>query len=151
MFRYANKPPVTAYPFVTVHPIRYGDLDPNNHVNNAVIATYFEIGRTEFFAREGLRLTEEGRGLSLARIAIDFHREILYPGRVEIATGVMRIGNSSVAFDQAVFVEGVRHASAEAIVAQIDLSARRSTPWSRAQRDKLTMLLIAPTPSAATP
>ncbi|MEI8146326.1 MAG: thioesterase family protein [Alphaproteobacteria bacterium] len=137
------RPALASYPFVTVHPIRYGDLDPNNHVNNAVISTYCEIGRTEFFAREGLRLTEAGRGLSLVRTAIDFHREILYPGFVEIATGVKRIGNSSVTFDQAIFVAGQRHVSAEAIVAQIDLTLRRSSPWTDEQRRKLETLLVS--------
>lgn len=144
-----QKAPVKAYPFVTVHPIRYGDLDPNNHVNNAVIATYFEIGRTEFFARDGLRLTSAGRGLSLVRIAIDFHREILYPGRVQIATAVKQIGRSSVVFDQVVFVDDDRRATAEAVVAQIDLVARRSTPWDDMQKAKLTGLMVdAPVPQS---
>lgn len=131
-----------AYPFVTVHPIRYGDLDPNNHVNNAAIATYLEIGRTEFFDREGIRLTGEGRGISLVHLEIEYHREILYPGFVQIAAGIRRIGASSITFDQAVFVGGERYVSGSSTTAQIDLKLRRSTPWNEAQRAKLETLLM---------
>jgi acyl-CoA thioester hydrolase len=130
------------YPFVTVHPIRYGDLDPNNHVNNAVIGTYFEIGRTEFFDKEGVRLTGEGRGISLVHIEIDYHREILYPGFVQIATGIRKVGASSITFDQAVFVGGERFVSASSTTAQVDLKVRRSTPWNDVQRTKLATLMM---------
>ncbi len=89
-----ERAPLASYPFLTVHPVRYGDLDPNNHVNNAVIGTYLEIGRTEFFDREGIRLTAEGRGISLVHVEIEFHREILYPGSVQIVSGIRRVGAS---------------------------------------------------------
>jgi acyl-CoA thioester hydrolase len=134
--------PLAAYPYVTVHPIRYGDLDPNNHVNNAVIATYMEIGRTEFFAREGLRLTTQGRGISLVHIEIEYHREILYPGLVEIAIGILKVGSASATFDQAVFVDGKRHVSASATTAQVDTVAKRATPWNDEQRTRLEALII---------
>ena len=138
----SERPPLDAYPFVTVHPIRYGDLDPNNHVNNAVIATYLEIGRTEFFARESIRLTSEGRGISLVHLEIYYHREILYPGFVQIATGIVKVGGASLAFDQAVFVDGERHVSASTTTAQVDLSIKRSTPWNETQRARFATLMM---------
>jgi acyl-CoA thioester hydrolase len=137
-----GRPPLDAYPFVTVHPIRYGDLDPNNHVNNAVVATYLEIGRTEFFAREGIRLTTQGRGISLVHIEISYHREILYPGSVQIATGILKVGSSSLTFDQAVFVGGERFVSGSSTTAQVDLAVKRSTPWNDVQRAKFALLMM---------
>lgn len=138
----SERPPLEAYPFVTVHPIRYGDLDPNNHVNNAAVATYLEIGRTEFFDKEGVRLTGEGRGISLVHLEIEYHREILYPGFVQIAAGLRKVGSSSITFDQAVFVGGVRYVSGSSTTAQIDLKLRRSTPWNEAQRAKFGPLMM---------
>lgn len=138
----SERPPLEAYPFVTVHPIRYGDLDPNNHVNNAAIATYLEIGRTEFFDKEGVRLTGEGRGISLVHVEIEYHREILYPGFVQIAAGLRKIGSSSITFDQAVFVGGERFVSGSSTTAQIDLRLRRSTPWNDEQRAKFVPLMM---------
>ncbi|MCA0318484.1 MAG: acyl-CoA thioesterase [Proteobacteria bacterium] len=136
----SERPALDVYPFVTVHPIRYGDLDPNNHVNNAAVATYLEIGRTEFFDKEGVRLTGEGRGISLVHLEIEYHREILYPGFVQIAIGIRRVGASSLTFDQAVFVGGERFVSGSSTTAQIDLKLRRSTPWNDAQRAKFETL-----------
>ena len=137
-----ERPPLEAYPFQSVHPIRYGDLDPNNHVNNAVIATYFEIGRTEFFDREGVRLTNEGRGISVVRLEILYQREILYPGFVQICSGLSAVGNTSITFDQAVFVDGVRHISGGSTTVQIDRTTRRPTPWNDVQRAKFERLMM---------
>ncbi len=138
----SERPALEAYPFLTVHPVRYGDLDPNNHVNNAVIGTYLEIGRTEFFDREGIRLTAEGRGISLVHMEVEFHREILYPGFVQIVSGIRRVGSSSLTFDQAVFVDGVRHISASTTTAQVDKATKRSTPWNDVQRAKFARLMM---------
>jgi len=33
------------YPYRLTDNVRYGDLDPNHHVNNATYSTYFETGR----------------------------------------------------------------------------------------------------------
>lgn len=33
------------YPFRLSDNVRYGDLDPNKHVNNGVYSTYFETAR----------------------------------------------------------------------------------------------------------
>jgi len=138
----SERPALEAYPFITVHPIRYGDLDPNNHVNNAVVGTYFEIGRTEFFDREGIRLTAEGRGISVVHVEIEYHREILYPGFVQIASGIRRVGASSLTFDQAVFVDGVRFVSGSTTTAQVDKATKRSTPWNDVQRAKFDRLMM---------
>lgn len=137
-----ERPALALYPFVTVHPIRYGDLDPNNHVNNAVIATYLEIGRTEFFAREGIRLTAEGFGISLIHVEIEYHREILYPGFVHICSGIKKVGASSLTFDQAVFVEGRRFVSGSSTTVQVKLSEKRSSPWNEGQRAKFERLMM---------
>jgi acyl-CoA thioester hydrolase len=138
----SERPALEAYPFITVHPIRYGDLDPNNHVNNAVVGTYFEIGRTEFFDREGIRLTAEGRGISVVHVEIEYHREILYPGFVQIASGIRRVGATSLTFDQAVFVDGVRFVSGSTTTAQVDKTTKRSTPWNDVQRAKFDRLMM---------
>ena len=56
------------YPFQLTDNVRYGDLDPNKHVNNAVYATYFETTRVTL-----LRSGDRGRPLAemTSRIAQD--------------------------------------------------------------------------------
>jgi hypothetical protein len=37
------------FPHRTTETIRFGDLDSNNHVNNAVFSSFFEAGRVTLF------------------------------------------------------------------------------------------------------
>jgi acyl-CoA thioester hydrolase len=39
-----------------VLPVRFTDLDPNNHVNNAVFVSYFEAGRVSIIRNPSLEL-----------------------------------------------------------------------------------------------
>src|ERR1700733_13703982 len=104
--------------------IRFGDLDRQNHVNNAVFATHFESGRVIILYGEEYGLIvilygEEyglivpGANFVLAHLSIDFLGEMHWPGEVEIGTAVARVGNSSLGLDQALFVNGHCVATAE--------------------------------------
>src|ERR1700730_5996815 len=67
--------------------IRFGDLDPQGHVNNTVFATYFETGRVMLLREPGNELGAPGATTVLARLDIRFLREMHWPGSVEIGTG----------------------------------------------------------------
>ena len=43
--RAAAEPLLDNYPFRLSDNVRFADLDPNRHVNNATYASYFETGR----------------------------------------------------------------------------------------------------------
>jgi len=75
--------------------IRFGDLDPQGHVNNTVFATYFETGRVMLLREPGNELGAPGVTTVLARLDISFLREMHWPGTVEIGTGTTQIGRSS--------------------------------------------------------
>ena len=55
--------------------IRWRDLDPYNHVNNAVYLTYLEEARDEWLER-ALGDEDAAWGYVIARVAIDFRREL---------------------------------------------------------------------------
>ncbi len=82
------------YPVWTYHTIRYNDTDSLGHVNNAVYSTFFEAGRTSFIIPMLEDFKEEAPHLDfvLARIIIDFHKELRYPGTVDIGSRVLRLG-----------------------------------------------------------
>ena len=108
--------------------IRFGDLDPQGHVNNTVFATFFETGRVAFLREPGNALSPPGTTSVLARLDINFLRELHWPGAVEIGTGVAEIGRSSFTFLQAIFHEGACAATARATMVMIDAATRRSRP-----------------------
>ncbi len=120
--------PLEDYPSRTSAQIRYADLDRQGHVNNAVFATYSEIGRVDFLYDPARPLTSEGASFVVARLLIDFHEELFWPGTVEIGTGVLRIGRSSMTLRQGIFSNGRLVASTEAVIVMMDGQTRRSAP-----------------------
>ncbi len=118
------------FPHRAMEIVRLGDLDHQNHVNNAVFATYFETGRVHFMRDVfgGLRFGD--RNFVVARLEINYLRELHWPGTLEVCTGVERIGGSSVTYAQATFHEGICAASGRTTMVFIDRNTRRSTPMT---------------------
>ncbi|SCZ02995.1 acyl-CoA thioesterase [Microvirga guangxiensis] len=120
--------PLDAYPHRTSAEIRYADLDRQGHVNNAVFATYSEIGRVAFMYDPERPLAPEGTSFVIARLVIDFRAEVFWPGAVHIGTGVLKVGRSSFALAQGMFNDGRLVATTEATIVMVDRQTRRSTP-----------------------
>ena len=118
------------FPHRTVETIRFGDLDRQNHVNNAVFSTFLESGRVIILYGPEYGLAVPGTNFVLARIAIDFLGEMHWPGEVEIGTAVSRVGNSSISLDQALFVEGRCVATAENTLVLVDNATRKPRPFA---------------------
>jgi acyl-CoA thioester hydrolase len=116
------------YPSRTSTDIRFADLDRQGHVNNAVFATFSEIGRVAFMYDPARPLAPEGKSFVVARLLINFHAELFWPGSVEIGTGVLKIGRSSMTLLQGMFNDGRPVATAEATIVMVDRQTRRSTP-----------------------
>jgi hypothetical protein len=91
-------PPLADFPSACPTSIRFGDLDRQGHVNNAVFATSFESGRVGLIydAENGPQVP--GATSVVVRLEIDFLRELRWPGTVEIGTAVAEIGRSSNCF-----------------------------------------------------
>jgi acyl-CoA thioester hydrolase len=118
------------FPHRAMEIVRLGDLDHQNHVNNAVFATYFETGRVHFMRDVFGGLRFGGRNFVVARLEINYLRELHWPGTLEVCTGVERIGGSSVTYAQATFHEGICAASGRTTMVFIDRNTRRSTPMT---------------------
>jgi YbgC/YbaW family acyl-CoA thioester hydrolase len=115
--------------------IRWRDVDAYLHVNNAVYATYLEECRDEWVDR-----TLDGAGdawdLVLARVAIDFRRELRLEDEEVVATCTLeRVGNSSVTLREEVRTrDGELAAEAEAVLVARDRETGRSRPLTEAER-----------------
>jgi acyl-CoA thioester hydrolase len=117
------------FPHRTVETIRFGDLDRQNHINNAVFATYFESGRVIILYGAEYGLIVPDASFVLARLAIDFLDEMHWPGNVEIGTAISRVGNSSIDVYQALFVEGACVAVADNTLVLVDKATRKPKPF----------------------
>jgi acyl-CoA thioester hydrolase len=134
-------PKLSDFPAQTYDKLRYGDTDRQGHVNNAVFATFFETGRTDTFQLlRSEHLPADVRTV-IARLLIDFRAEIFWPGTVEIGSAVKSIGNSSLAFVQALYQNGKCVATAESVLVRIDPVTRRSMPFTEDVRAYLSQFI----------
>jgi acyl-CoA thioester hydrolase len=118
------------FPHRTVQTVRFRDLDRQNHVNNAVFATFFEAGRVVILYDAEYGLGTPGATFVLARLSIDYLGEIRWPGEVEIGTAIDAVGNSSLRVRQALFVNGACVATAENTLVRVDKETRRPFPFT---------------------
>jgi acyl-CoA thioester hydrolase len=121
-------PRLEDFPFRQTDNVRFADLDPNQHVNNAVYATYFETGRVTLVKDPRYGLIPAGLTWIMVRLDIQFRAELRWPGKIEMGLGVSKFGRTSVTLDQVVFSEGKCVASAQATTVLIDERTRKPAP-----------------------
>lgn len=81
--------------------VRYGDLDPQAHVNNAKFLTYMEQGRIAYIRDLGLW---DGRsffdiGIILAEVRVTFLAPIYFGQKVRVGVRVSEIRNKSMTME----------------------------------------------------
>src|ERR1700710_3305965 len=126
--RLDSPPQLSDFPFRVTDNVRFADLDPNQHVNNAVYATYFETGRVTLVKDRSFGLVPPGLSWMLVRLDIHFRAELRWPSTIEMGLGVAKFGRTSVTFDPVVFSEGRCVASAQSVSVLIDDNTRKPTP-----------------------
>lgn len=129
--RFDAAPILEDFPYQVTDNVRFADLDPNNHVNNVVYATYFETGRVTLTNDRTNRLMPEGFAWVMVQLDIHFRAELRWPGTVELGLGVAKLGRTSVIFDQVVFSNGICAASARAVCVLLDETTREATPLTK--------------------
>jgi acyl-CoA thioester hydrolase len=123
--------------------LRYSDMDPLGHLNNAVYSTLYEAGRVDF-ARDAMGAhLPEGLDTVLVRIEIDFVAEGRFPGTAEVTTELTRIGGSSFDFAHAITLDGRLLSRARSVCALIDTRTRRAVRFPDSLRAALTPMLRA--------
>ncbi len=129
---------MTDFRFYHLVEVRYGDLDPQGHVNNAKFLTYMEQGRV-FYLKQ-LKLWEGGSfldmGIILADVQITFHKAIQFGDPVRVGVCISQIGNKSMTSEYR--IEDMRddsvYATGTSVLVAYDYHARRSVPIPDAWR-----------------
>ena len=85
--------------FVHEERVRFRDLDPMGHVNNAVFLTYLEQARVAFFSKVGAATGLEDMNMIVARVEIDFKAPVRLGQDVEISVRASRFGTKSFDLD----------------------------------------------------
>lgn len=113
----SEPPKLEDFPLRSFDKLRYGDTDRQGHVNNAVFGTFLETGRCDLLeAAFGPGWREVNSSIVIVRLELDFLAEILWPGRVEIGTAMVHLGNSSLRLAQALFQGETLVAKAQSVL-----------------------------------
>ena len=105
------------------HPIevRYGDLDPQGHVNNASYLTYLEQARIAYIRHLGL--WDGGSflniGVILAEVRLTFKAPILWGQPIRVGVRTTRLGNKSFTIDYQIVDGDTRQLHATATTIQV--------------------------------
>lgn len=121
--------------------VRYGDLDPQWHVNNARFLTYFEQARFGYLIELGLW---DGKsfmdlGLIVADVHISYKAPIVLGQKIRIGVRVSKIGNKSLTYDCQIEDEETRAvlATAEIIGVSYNYHTHATQPVPQDWRQKI--------------
>ena len=126
------------------HPIevRYGDLDPQGHVNNAKYLTYFEQARIAYWIQLGLFTKDQSFmeiGLILADVHITYLAPIYYGQNIRVGVHVSKLGNKSMTWEQNIVDTdtGSVLARGEVIIVTYDYKDEKTIPVPQEWREKI--------------
>ncbi len=117
--------------------IRFCDQDSLAHVNNVALAAYVEAARTAYIYELIRKSGMAGLEFILARVVIDFHRELHYPGAVEVGARLTRVGNKSLTTGYGVFRGDECIATSECVNVFYDMATRKSVAPPGSVRETL--------------
>ena len=136
------------YPHWTTVTLRFSDQDSTGHVNNVSYAAYVEAGRVAFGWEHTRPLLTPAQDLFVANISIAYKRELRYPGTIEVGTGILKLGRTSITLGHAIVRDDVIAATAESVVVLVDRASAKSQPLTDTLRAALGSAMLAVRTSA---
>lgn len=130
------------FPLQAYDKLRFADTDSQGHVNSAVFSTFLETGRAEMLYDAQSPLVDEGAVYVVAKLDIQLLGEVLWPGKVDIGTAVLKVGNSSVNLFQQLYQNGKCVAKADTVIVQMNEVTRKSQPLSTEIIETLNRFLL---------
>lgn len=127
------------------HPIevRYGDLDPQGHLNNAKHLTYFEQARIEYWIKMGF-FTKDQSFMEIGVIVADVHIKYLEPvyfgQNIKVGVRVAKLGTKSMTWEQNIIdadTDG-ELARGELVIVAYDYKQEKTIAIPQEWREKIT-------------
>jgi len=126
------------------HPVevRYGDLDPQGHVNNAKHLTYFEQARIAYMIELGLFTKDQSFmeiGVILADVHITYLEPIYFGEQIKVGVHVAKLGTKSMTWNQNIVdaKTGKELAKGEVIMVTYDYKEEQTINIPHEWREKI--------------
>ena len=133
------------YPHVLAIPTRWMDNDTYGHVNNVTYYSYFDTVVNEHLVHAGGLDIHDAPAIGLVvETSCCFHRPLSFPDIVDAGLRVAKIGNSSVAYEIALFRrdDEAPVATGRFVHVWVDRATQRPTPVPPRIRAALASLLM---------
>ena len=134
--------PMDQYRFFHPVEVRYGDLDPQGHVNNAKYVTYFETARIHYKIHLGTFQPGQSFldiGVILADLQITFLAPILLGAPIKVGVRTSKLGNKSIQMEQCIVSEDEQtvFATGKVVLVAFDYRHAKSVPIPEDWRIKM--------------
>jgi acyl-CoA thioester hydrolase len=130
---------VGGFDFVHRERVRFRDLDPMGHVNNAAFATYVEQARIEYLRHLGVLDGPLYMGMILARLEIDFLEPGQPEGEIEIGVRASRSGTKSFVLEYELRQSDRTVARAATVLVAYDYEQAQSVTLPQTWRERLAV------------
>ena len=127
--------------------VRWKDLDPLGHVNNAVYFTYFEMGRVAYMRALGhvdlgAAQPSESFPFIIAKLSCEFLAPVGLEDELEIALSCTQLGSKSFQFRYRLtrLVDGREVARGDSVQVYYDYPTKRSAPLPQEFRARVEAL-----------
>ena len=133
------------YPYFLAIPTRWMDNDTYGHVNNVTYYSYFDTVVNEHLVRAGGLDIHNAPAIGLVvETSCRFHRPLSFPDTIDAGLRVARIGNSSVAYEIALFRTGdeAPAATGHFVHVWVERATERPTPVPERVRAALQPLVM---------
>lgn len=131
------EPRAEDFPHRIVETLRFADTDRNGHITSSVFAICCQSGRLALLSDPARAVTPPSSQFVLARLVLDYRREMHWPGAAEVGTRIERIGRSSIILAQALFQNDQCVATAQSVAVLMNTKSRRSQSIPVASAEKL--------------
>jgi acyl-CoA thioester hydrolase len=123
--------------------VRYGDLDPQGHVNNAKHLTYFEQARIHYMIELGLFTRDQSFmqiGVIVADVHITYLEPIYFGQNIKVGVHAAKLGSKSMTWEQNIVdIDTNREAArGEVIIVTYDYKDEKTIPVPREWRERIT-------------
>jgi len=121
-------------------PLRWGDLDAMNHLNNTLYFRLMEEARISWFREHDMMTSERGDGPILAFASCDFLKPMTYPCDAKVTQTVTRVGRSSMDLDVTIEgdeIEPLMYAKGKNVLVWMNYREGKSAPWPQRMVDAL--------------
>lgn len=117
------------------HP-QYRDLDPNDHVNQAVYFSYLEQARSRYW-NDVLDVRHDRTPLAVVEQEMQYRAPVTLDHEVTVAQRVRKLGRSSLEVDYEVRTQDGVAAVGEVVLVSIDRESGSSTPFPDDVRERI--------------